>query len=166
MTHVYTEIDSSLGRIVLLSEENVLTGLYFAEQSKTHIPRAHVPDAVFVENTEVEIFTQANKQLAEYFAGTRTTFKLRYTFTYGTHFQQKVWQSIAKMPHGITVSYRDIATQIGNSRASRAVAATTGQNPLLLIVPCHRIIGSDSSLTGYAGGLKRKQALLTLEKNL
>lgn len=102
------------------------------------------------------------KQLQEYFDGNRTAFDLKLN-PKGTEFQKKVWKELVKIPYGKTVSYLDLAKKLGDAKAIRAVAAANGKNPLWIIVPCHRVIGSDGSLTGYAGGLHRKQWLLNHE---
>lgn len=109
-----------------------------------------------------EVLEPAVRQLAEYFAGRRTSFDLRLS-PMGTPFQQKVWQGLLKIPYGATWSYLELARELGDPAAVRAVAAANGKNPLWILIPCHRVIGSDGSLTGYAGGLFRKQWLLNLE---
>jgi methylated-DNA-[protein]-cysteine S-methyltransferase len=102
--------------------------------------------------------------LGEYFAGTRTRFELDTEFV-GTEFQKKVWNALLTIPFGETRSYREIATQVGNSRATRAVGAASGRNPLSIVAPCHRVIGASGDLTGFAGGLPRKAALMAIEGN-
>jgi methylated-DNA-[protein]-cysteine S-methyltransferase len=109
-----------------------------------------------------EILDRAEQQLAEYFAGTRDRFELDLEF-HGTEFQKKVWHALLTIPFGQTRSYLDIATQIGNPAAVRAVGAANGRNPISIVAPCHRVIGSSGSLTGFAGGLEAKALLLTLE---
>ena len=105
---------------------------------------------------------RATQQLYEYFAGTRQTFDFPMNPA-GTAFQQSVWKALLDVPFGITLSYLELSRQLGDEKAIRAVAAANGRNPLWIVVPCHRIIGSDGSLTGYAGGLWRKQWLLEHE---
>jgi len=105
---------------------------------------------------------EAATQLYQYFAGERTTFQLRLDFR-GTAFQQRVWQALLDIPFGKTCSYLELARKLGDVKAIRAVAAANGQNPFWIVVPCHRIVGSDGSLTGYAGGLWRKKWLLEHE---
>lgn len=107
---------------------------------------------------------QATKQLAEYFAGHRTAFELSLNAK-GTTFQQQVWQQLVTIPYGQTCSYADIASAIDNPKAVRAVGAANGRNPLTIVVPCHRVIGSNGSLTGYAWGTSIKAGLLELEKS-
>ena len=106
---------------------------------------------------------QALDQLTEYFAGTRQTFDFRMNPA-GTSFQQTVWQALRNVPFGTTQSYMDLTRHLGDEKAIRAVAAANGRNPLWIVVPCHRVIGSDGSLTGYAGGLWRKEWLLKHER--
>lgn len=106
----------------------------------------------------------AKKQLDEYFAGDRKVFDLPITFN-GTDFQKKVWRALCDIPYGETRSYKDIAIAIGNENACRAVGMANNKNPITIIVPCHRVIGSNSKLVGYAGGLDMKKGLLEMEKN-
>lgn len=123
----------------------------------------------FIEPTAVDTAAQPNahtrlcqQQLAEYFAGQRTRFELPLAAR-GTAFQQQVWRRLCDIPFGVTASYADIAARLDNPRAVRAVGAANGRNPLAIVVPCHRVIGRDGSLTGYAGGLARKRWLLAHE---
>lgn len=110
-----------------------------------------------------EILQMAMQQLTEYFDGSRKQFDLPLDF-HGTDFQKSVWQALLRIPHGETRTYAQIATEIGNPNATRAVGAANGKNPISIIAPCHRVIGSSGSLTGFAGGLAIKQQLLDLEK--
>ena len=110
------------------------------------------------------MLTRAARQLAEYFAGTRRTFDLPLAFTArGTPFQQKVWRALLTIPFGETRSYGEIAAQIGSPRAVRAVGAANGRNPISIVAPCHRVVGANGKLTGFAGGLENKAYLLALE---
>lgn len=104
------------------------------------------------------------RQLQEYFAGTRRVFSVPYELR-GTEFQKRVWAALEQIPYGEIRSYRDIAQAAGSPKAVRAVGAANGKNPLWIIVPCHRVVGADGTLTGYAGGLEMKRALLELEQN-
>jgi methylated-DNA-[protein]-cysteine S-methyltransferase len=108
------------------------------------------------------VLEQAARELQEYFAGERQTFRVPLEAE-GSAFQQAVWSALKKIPYGALRSYRDIAEQLGNRRAVRAVGAANGRNPIPIIVPCHRVVGSDGKLTGFAGGLPTKRALLDLE---
>ncbi len=142
-------ISSPFGNILLESREGCLSFLQFTE-----------------EQINGEIFDQvllsAKQQLDEYFAGKRQVFDMPIGLG-GTDFQRKVWMEVAKIPFGKTTTYMKLSQKLGNPAAIRAVGAAIGANPILLILPCHRILGSDGSLTGYAGGLDRKKALLELE---
>ena len=110
-----------------------------------------------------EVLKDAVQQLSEYFEGNRTEFQLKLN-PKGTEFQQKVWNALLQIPFGKTTSYQQLTLQLGDPKAIRAVASANGKNPLWIIIPCHRVIGSDGSLTGYAGGLHRKQWLLDHEQ--
>ena len=109
-------------------------------------------------------FEDAIRQISEYFAGARTTFDLPLAPA-GTPFQQAVWRELLSIPYGTTTSYRDLARAIGRPSAIRAVGAANGRNPLAIVIPCHRVIGSNGHLTGYGGGLHIKETLLALERN-
>ena len=153
----YTYIDSSLGRMLFTSDGHALTGLYFVGQKYQGKPpedRADEPRA--------EPFNQVRVALAEYFAGARHRFDFALA-PEGTPFQRRVWRALAAIPFGATMSYLALAQSLGAPRSVRAVAAAVGRNPISVIIPCHRVIGSDGSLTGYAGGLERKRKLLALE---
>ena len=142
-------IPSPFGNILLESREGCLSRLQFTE-----------------EQTDGEILDQvllsAKEQLEEYFTGKRKNFDMPIGLG-GTDFQRKVWMEVAKIPFGQTTTYMKLSQKLGNPAAIRAVGAAIGANPILVILPCHRILGSDGSLTGYAGGLERKKALLELE---
>jgi methylated-DNA-[protein]-cysteine S-methyltransferase len=109
------------------------------------------------------VLAQAVGQLRAYFAGERTTFDLPLDLQAGTPFQQSVWQALLAIPRGGTTSYAELGRRLGRPQAARAVGAAVGRNPLSVVVPCHRVLGTGGSLTGYAGGLERKTALLALE---
>lgn len=115
-----------------------------------------------MESREIEMESRIKTQLDEYFAGKRTSFDLPLDLQ-GTEFQLKVWNELLKIPYGKTISYKELSLRLGNLLAIRAAGAANGANPISIIVPCHRVIGSDGSLTGYAGGLWRKKWLLELE---
>jgi methylated-DNA-[protein]-cysteine S-methyltransferase len=152
----YAHTESPLGRILLVADD-ALCALYFEGQK--HEQR---PGAGWVEAPDRPLFDRARKQLAEYFAGKRDRFDLPLA-PQGTEFQHRVWKALRAIPAGETVTYGSIARSIGAADSVRAAAAAIGRNPLSIVVPCHRVIGSDGSLTGYAGGLERKRALLALE---
>ena len=115
-----------------------------------------------IEANDSPVLRETERQLKEYFAGTRNQFELELDFA-GTDFQKQVWQALLTIPFGETRSYSQIAEQIGNPKAVRAVGAANGRNPISIIAPCHRVVGASGGLTGFAGGLEAKQYLLTLE---
>lgn len=155
-THL-SRYTSPLGPMVLAACEQHLVGVWFDGQ-------AHLPDlAGFATDHKHPVIHAAIQQLTTYFAGQRRTFDLPLYTASGTAFQQAVWQALMGIPSGATCSYGALARQIGKPAAVRAVGAAVGRNPLSIIVPCHRVIGTNGSLTGYAGGLTRKTALLQLE---
>jgi methylated-DNA-[protein]-cysteine S-methyltransferase len=138
-----------------------LCGAWFVSDQK-HAPAADrfAPDK---ESSADPLLSDAAQQLQAYFSGTLQDFDLPLDLSAGTAFQQAVWQALRGIPHGDTRSYLALAAQLGKPSATRAVGAAVGRNPISLIVPCHRVLGSSGQLTGYAGGLWRKQALLQLE---
>ena len=153
----FTHIETHLGQLLLTGREDKLTGLYFAQQPQAPRPRE------WVERHDAPIFTTACTQLEEYATGKRRTFDLPLAMD-GTAFQVRVWNEIATIPFGHTITYGELARRIGRSyRDARAVGTATRQNPVCWIVPCHRILGRDGALTGYAGGLERKAAMLDFE---
>jgi methylated-DNA-[protein]-cysteine S-methyltransferase len=142
--------------MTLIADDNALTGLFFEQQKNTSSLDALV-------KSDLPIFSLVEQQLNEYLQGTRKNFDIPLNPT-GTDFQRNVWKIIAEIPYGNTVSYRYVAERIGKPRSVRAVARAIGSNPMLLLIPCHRVIGSNGKLVGYAGGLERKQHLLHSEK--
>jgi methylated-DNA-[protein]-cysteine S-methyltransferase len=152
---LYARRESAFGPLLLRARDHKLTGLWFAEQ-----PHAPAIGADWLRDDTAEIFLQTVSEIDEFAQGRRRTFTIPYAMS-GSPFHMLVWQSIAAIPFGETRSYGDIAAGIG--AFPRAVGTATGRNPLSLIVPCHRVVGSNGSLTGYAGGLERKQRLLELE---
>jgi methylated-DNA-[protein]-cysteine S-methyltransferase len=157
---VYTEATSAHGRVYLAATERGLAGMWFADQR-------HLPDISSWtrsdDTTKLPIIQEAFKQLQAYFAGKLQQFDLPLDLSAGTAFQQSVWQSILAIPYGKTATYSAVSRALGKPLAVRAVGTATGRNPIGIIVPCHRVMGADGSLTGYAGGLERKEAFLTLE---
>jgi len=151
-----TTIDSPIGPITLVGVEGVLTGLYMHDQRD-------VPPAEASGIDDASAFGDVVAQLAAYFRGELTEFDMPLLLT-GTPFQQRVWTALREIPYGETVSYGELAARIGQPTASRAVGLANGRNPIAIIVPCHRVIGADGRLTGYGGGLPRKQQLLSLER--
>lgn len=155
-TTYFTTIASPIGELLLTSDDVGLTGLFM------EIHR-HGPERSDDWIRDDSRFVDVQRQLDEYFAGTRRNFDLP-LHPHGTDFQQRVWQSLRAIPYAATCSYSDIATSIGNPKGVRAVGLANGRNPISIIVPCHRVIGSDGSLTGYGGGIERKQWLLAHEQ--
>lgn len=154
----WTACDSPIGPLTLVSDATALVGLYM----EGHDP-APVGSADWIENPDTEPFDLTKRQLREYFAGQRQVFDIPLVFE-GTEFQQSVWKLLLEIPFGQTTTYGELATKLGKPGASRAVGLANGQNPISIIVPCHRVVGSSGRLTGYAGGLARKQALLAHEQ--
>ena len=142
-------ISSTLGNIRLIEEEGSLTHLGFTDTKTSSLP-------------ENKLLNMAINQLSEYFNGKRQDFDLPLNPS-GTDFQQRVWEELLKIPYGTTVSYQEIANRLGDPKCIRAAARANGKNPIAIIIPCHRVIGSNGDLTGYAGGIQRKKDLLTLE---
>ncbi len=156
-THqTHTFLPSPIGTLLLTGRDGVLTGLYVSDHDG-----APEPDPGSVEDPDA--FAEVRRQLEEYFAGTRRDFDLDLQLD-GTEFQREVWQALLDVPYGQTASYRDIAMAIDRPTATRAVGAANGRNPLSIIVPCHRVIGADGTLTGYGWGTDRKQWLLEHER--
>jgi len=153
----YDFYDSPLGRMLLVANDKGLTGVYF-EGQKYH-PRL---EAGWRRDARHAPLRQVKRELAEYFGGERRHFETALA-PEGTPFQRAVWKAIAAVDFGKTITYGTLAQRAGYPGSARAAGAATGRNPIGIIVPCHRIVGSNGSLTGYAGGLKRKRALLALE---
>lgn len=161
MKIIYTYINTPLCKILLTAQGQSLTGIYLDGQK--YMPAI---DTSWEHQPDAQVFKTTEKQLLEYCSGTRTSFSIPYQFAAGTQFQQQVWSGIATIPFGKTVSYKELAERIGRPVNSvRAVGSATGKNPLTLLVPCHRVVGSNGSLTGFAAGLNCKKQLLDLEKN-
>lgn len=155
-------IESPLGPILLTSDGSHLTGLYL-DDSDAVLARVEKSFGTEPEtNAELEIFTTTAAQLGEYFAGERRLFDLPLA-PRGTEFQRSVWQGLREIPYGQTSNYGELAEAVGRPNAARAVGAANGKNPISIIVPCHRVIGADGSLTGYAWGEEKKRRLLALE---
>ena len=151
----YCYIDSPIGELLLAGDDEALTMIGFPEGKMRRKPASD-----WVENKQA--FAEASRQLKEYFAGERHEFDLPLRLD-GTEFQILVLEELQRIPYGETTSYGDIASRIGRPKAVRAVGAANGRNPIPIVVPCHRVIGSSGSLTGFGGGLDAKRALLQLE---
>ncbi|HKE43248.1 MAG TPA: methylated-DNA--[protein]-cysteine S-methyltransferase [Steroidobacteraceae bacterium] len=149
------EIDSPIGRLLLAGERDQLTLVRFQSAARSRRPQ---PEWV----ADAARFDAVTRQLSEYFAGERQVFDLELAMA-GTPFQRAVWSALREIPYGETISYGELARRLGRPRAVRAVGSANGANPVPIIVPCHRVIGSDGSLTGFGGGLDMKRRLLALE---
>ena len=146
-------MDSPVGRLMIVQQGEAVKEILFEEK---------ITDAVPIRSTELLLCAQ--RQLNEYFGGSRKVFSLPLALT-GTPFQRKVWQQLTQIPYGEVRSYGQITQAVGNPKACRAVGAANHCNPIPILVPCHRVVGANGSLTGYAGGLWRKNLLLQLEQN-
>lgn len=156
----FIDMPSPVGRLKLVANSQALVAVMWEnEQPKCLDSKQLLPCA------DHPILLATQKQLSEYFAGQRQHFDLPLTFE-GTDFQQKVWQALLSIPFAETRSYRDIAAQIGNVKTVRAVGAANGKNPISIIAPCHRVIGANGQLVGFAGGLNNKHILLQLEQQV
>jgi methylated-DNA-[protein]-cysteine S-methyltransferase len=157
MTLFYKETESPVGKLKLIANPNALVAVLseYERADRIKLGAARL-------NPQHPILLEAERQLKEYFSGERTEFNLPLEPN-GSAFQKKVWRALGEIPFGQTRSYSELAKAVGSAKACRAVGAANGRNPLAIVVPCHRVIGSDGSLTGYAGGLEVKAALLALE---
>ncbi|MFT3978430.1 MAG: methylated-DNA--[protein]-cysteine S-methyltransferase [Sphingomonas bacterium] len=151
-------IDSPVGALTLVAEEDALVAILWEDDAPGRVPLSPLADA-----PDHPVLVEAERQLREYFAGARREFDLPLRFR-GTEFQRAVWNVLLTIPFGETWSYGAIARSLGRPGASRAVGAANGRNPISIVAPCHRVIGSNGALTGFAGGLAAKQALLALER--
>lgn len=150
--NTYDELDTPLGRMLLVANDAGLCGAHFIGQR--YFPK--------IDPSWKRARTRARRELEEYFAGKRTTFGVPLAAD-GTPFQRTIWREIARVPYGETITYAELARRAGRPGCARAAGGAAGRNPIGVIVPCHRIVGTNASLTGYAGGLARKKALLALE---
>jgi len=157
VTTFFSHMESALGTVLLVSGAARLTGAYFLGQKYQAQPLRD-----WCEDPELPVLERAQAELREYLDGARREFELPLAPS-GTPFQQRVWQALCAIPYGQTITYGALAQSIGSPKSVRAVGAAVGRNPISIVIPCHRVIGADGSLTGYAGGLPRKQALLELE---
>lgn len=156
-TYVYTTMRSPVGDLTLVGSDGGLAAILWENDDPKRV-RLNIVG----EDRKHPILMETQRQLAEYFARKRKTFNVKLDFV-GTEFQNKVWRALLAIPFGETRSYGEIARQLGNPKAMRAVGAANGKNPISIIAPCHRVIGSTGKLTGFAGGLKTKAHLLALE---
>jgi methylated-DNA-[protein]-cysteine S-methyltransferase len=152
---IFATIDSPIGVLTLTSEDGSLSGIHMHEQR-------HLKEVPVDYRRDDRGLAYAVEQLNAYFAGELQDFDLPTTM-HGTEFQRRVWAALCEIPYGETISYGELARGVGNPKASRAVGLANGRNPVAIVVPCHRVIGADGSLTGYGGGLERKVWLLEHE---
>ena len=152
----YCHVDSPIGKLLIACDEEAIRRIDFARDG---IPAEPEPGW---SKSDGGLLQEAATQLAEYFSGSRRIFAVP-LLPEGTEFQRTVWRHLLEIPYGQTISYGELARCVGNPKASRAVGAANGCNPIPIIIPCHRVIGSDGKLTGFGGGLPTKQALLALE---
>ncbi|MEM7007971.1 MAG: methylated-DNA--[protein]-cysteine S-methyltransferase [Thermodesulfobacteriota bacterium] len=157
MKYFYTNMTSPVGKLTLVADEHNLCAICFPNQKpdKRKFPNLK-------KNENLRVLKSSVNQLSDYFAGKTQKFDLPLR-PVGTDFQENVWKALRSIKYGKTVSYGDIAKKIGNPKAVRAVGSAIGKNPLSIIVPCHRVIGANGKLTGFAGGLKTKEFLLNFE---
>jgi len=158
MTVYYTRMESPVESLLLASDGESLIGLSMIQQRY-----GPVINSDWKQADDAKPFAEARRQLAAYFAGELTEFDLPLN-PQGTVFQKTVWRELEKIPYGVTISYGKLAQRIGNPNSSRAVGLANGHNPISIIVPCHRVIGSNGKLTGYGGGIERKEWLLEHER--
>ncbi|MBN8221859.1 MAG: methylated-DNA--[protein]-cysteine S-methyltransferase [Spirochaetes bacterium] len=156
----YATVSSPVGDLLLVSDGKDLIRVSMEKQKFA----AEIGED-WIEKNDVPVLKLAAEQLKSYFAGLLDHFDLPLAFR-GTEFQNKVWSELTKIPYGQTISYGELARRVGNPQASRAVGLANGKNPIAIIVPCHRVIGTNGTLTGYGGGLPRKKKLLELEQGL
>lgn len=158
MQLVYMYMESPVGALKLVAHDQALVAVMWDNEDHKRVRLAEL-----IENIQHPMLLKVKQQLEQYFAGQRQQFNLPLDFQ-GTDFQQRVWRALLTIPYGETRSYKDIALQIGNEKAVRAVGAANGRNPISIIASCHRVIGSGGALVGFAGGLDKKQILLSLEQ--
>jgi len=152
----YCYVDSPAGRLLIACDEDAIRRIEFPRDGRPAEPEAGW------RHSESGLLREAATQLSEYFSGRRAVFSIA-LHPDGTEFQKTVWRRLQEIPYGRTISYGELAKGVGNPKASRAVGAANGCNPIPIMIPCHRVIGSDGKLTGFGGGLPAKEALLSLE---
>lgn len=156
-TYFYKTVQSPVGALKLVASDRGLAAILWEKDDPQRVRLG-----ALTEDKNHPLLLETERQLRDYFAGKRTTFSVPFDFA-GTAFQKQVWEALMAIPFGKTPSYGEIARQIGRPKAARAVGAAIGRNPISIIVPCHRVIGSNGKLTGFAGGLETKASLLKLE---
>jgi methylated-DNA-[protein]-cysteine S-methyltransferase len=161
MNNRHALVSTQLGDLTLVASDDAVTGVYFPHHW-VKPERATLGDEV--DATTDPVLNEATNQLTQYLAGDRDDFDLKTELRGGDTFQQKVWALLDDIPRGATTTYGELAERLGDKQLAQLVGKAVGSNPLSIIVPCHRVVGKDGKLTGYAGGLKRKQFLLDLEE--
>ena len=144
-------VHSAMGPVSIIANDRAIVETFFGELPEGVLHQGH------------GLLAEARKQMEEYFLGIRKRFELPLEMN-GTPFQKRVWNALLEIPYGKTCSYKQIAIKVGNSKATRAVGMANNRNPIMIVVPCHRVVGADGSLTGYAGGVEKKEILLAIEK--
>lgn len=155
----HVRVTTSLGEVTLAAHGNALAGVYFSDHRRPATPRGF---GSVTESGRDVLLDDAAAQLREYLAGRRRAFALP-VLTRGDEFQERVWSALSGVPYGETITYGQLAAQLGDPSQAREVGQALGRNPLCVVIPCHRVVGADGALTGYAGGLHRKRLLLDLE---
>ena len=158
--YVSKTMESPVGRMTLVASQRGLAAVLWEKEDPNH----ELPENIVLDDND-PVLLEAENQLKEYFNRERTIFTLDLDFT-GTEFQKKVWNALLTIPYGETRSYGEIARQIGSPNSSRAVGAASGKNPISIVAPCHRVIGSSGKLVGFGGGLENKALLLDLERSV
>lgn len=158
MSYAHKTVKTPVGLLKLVASDKGLAAILWENDDPKRVRLDHG-----LEDKKHKVLVEAERQLLEYFAGTRDAFSLPLDFS-GTPFQKKVWAALCRIPFGETRSYADIAKEVGSPKAVRAVGSANGKNPISIVAPCHRVIGKNGKLTGFAGGLKVKGFLLGLEK--
>ena len=165
-TIFYAYMETPIGKLLVASSEKGLVRIMFPHEEKADLVsllKKEYPEETLVEDPEKNLLVI--KQIKEYFDGSRTVFSLPLDIR-GTEFQKSVWEALKKVPYGETSSYGEIACSIGKPKAARAVGNANRKNPIPIVIPCHRIIGSDGSMTGFGGGIPLKKKLLELERHM
>jgi methylated-DNA-[protein]-cysteine S-methyltransferase len=159
MGYAFKTMKSPVGDLKLVASEKGLAAILWPNDDPKRVRLAPL-----LEQLNLPVLAETERQLEDYFKGKRRSFDLPLDFA-GTDFQKSVWQALLRIPYGLTRSYGEIANELGNAKAMRAVGAANGRNPISIVAPCHRVIGASGKLTGFAGGLETKEFLLRLESN-
>lgn len=161
-------IPTEYGDCIVVASEKGICYMSTPRTKKEHVItwlKKHIPHQQLIENTDTSLLKKVTKELTDYFSGKKITFSGPFDL-YGTPFQKSVWDELSRIPYGKTATYGQIAARVGNPKASRAIGMANNKNPVAIMIPCHRVVGSNGNLVGYAGGLDTKEWLLSLEKNV